>query len=61
MNLELTKDQSELILFCLEQMEVGFNDYEQELCHQLFATLTNDNSTSNNKHQDQDHFEPVTR
>ena len=42
MNVELNHDQSELILFCLEQMESGFNDDEQELCNQLFATLTND-------------------
>ena len=56
MNIELNRDQSELILFCLEQMEVGFNDYEQELCNQLFATLTNDTK----EHQDQDHSQPVT-
>ena len=53
MNIELSTDQSELILFCLEQMEVGFNDYEQELCNQLFATLTNDSQNHQENHGSQ--------
>ena len=53
MNIELSYDQSELIMYCLEQMEVGFNDYEQELCNQLFATLTNDNQRHQGNHGSQ--------
>ena len=35
MIIDLNNDEIELLYFCLEQMEGGFNPDEQELCNQM--------------------------
>ena len=37
MSIDLNNDEIELLYFCLEQMESGFNSDEQELCDQMIA------------------------
>jgi hypothetical protein len=37
MSIDLTNDEIELLYYCLEQQENGFNPDEQKLCHQMIA------------------------
>ena len=37
MSIDLNNDEIELLHFCLEQMESGFNSDEQELCNQMIV------------------------
>tara|TARA_B100001057_G_C22095840_1_gene661348 strand:- start:340 stop:480 length:141 start_codon:yes stop_codon:yes gene_type:complete len=37
MTVNLSNDMIELLYFCLEQMESGFNPDEQKLCDQMIA------------------------
>ena len=36
----LNEDQMELILYCLEQQEIDFNETEQALCEAIIDTFT---------------------
>ena len=47
MNLNLTDEEIELLLFCLEQQEFDFNDYESELAASIFDKFITCQSDSN--------------
>lgn len=36
----LNDDQIELLLYCIEQQEYEFNEYEQTLCEAIIDTFT---------------------
>jgi len=40
MNIQLTKDEIELLLYCLEQQEYEFNFEEQKDCASIIDKLT---------------------
>jgi hypothetical protein len=40
MNIILTNDEIELILYCMEQQEYEFNSEEQLICNSIFDKFT---------------------